>query len=427
MKKNVRRVIAGILLVSLLGFTGCGKKEIETSNEYSPRLDTQEKIVLSTAGFFGNFEALDQVTNDFNKYYPNVEFTYEQFSVENYESYLEANPNVDIMMTSEEVFEKYGNKVMDKCVDLSKEDINVSAIDSDMLERGYHDGRLLSVPMGQNAYGLIVNETLLEKEGLSLPDNYNDFLNTLKVLKDKGYTPIQGPNSKTYAELTQGMAYDMIMNDKSLYEDLMAGKQSACDKLQSVFDKLDELINGGYIDYEVNKSYPQDNYDKAILKFFEGDVPFWVCNTEKVSGMKKRESKSEAFQAQPFSYTYIHAPLGDNGVYAYTEPWFGFSVNKNSDNYDYALEFIRFLATSDEINKIADIKGIPSVAAKSNDVAIYSDFIKPEKTQMDCVNDGKITSAMVTNWYSCVNRYVSGEFATSRDALEYFVKSCGNK
>ena len=427
MTQKFKKIISGLLLVSLVSFTGCGKQDVKTTTEYSPRLDTQTKVVLSTAGFFGNFEAFDQVTNDFNKYYPNVEFTYEQFSVENYESYLEANPNVDIMMTSEEVFEKYGNKVMDKCVDLSKEDINLSAIDSDMLERGYHDGRLLSVPMGQNAYGLIVNKTLLEKEGLSVPDNYKDFLNTLKVLKDKGYTPIQGPNSKTYAELTQGMAYDMIMSDRSLYEDLMSGKQSACDKLQPVFDKLDELINGGYIDYEVNKSYPQDNYDKAILKFFEGDVPFWVCNTEKVSGMKKRESKSEAFQAQPFSYTYIHAPLGDDGVYAYTEPWFGFSVNKDSDNYDYAMEFIRFLATSDEINKIADIKGVPSVAVKTNDIAIYNDFINPAKTQMDCVNDGTITSGMITNWYSCVNRYVSGEFATSREALEYFVKSCENK
>lgn len=177
-------------------------------------------------------------------------------------------------MTSEEVFDKYGDKVKDYCIDLNKENINTSAIDEKMLSRGYHDGKLLSIPMGQNLYGLVVNVSLLEKEGLSVPSTYDEFINVLTVLRSKGYTPIQGPNSKAYAELTQGMAYDMIMNDKDLYNDLTAGKDSAVDKLQTVYDKLDVLVNNGFIDYELNKSYPNDNYDKAILKFFEGDVPF---------------------------------------------------------------------------------------------------------------------------------------------------------
>ncbi len=52
------------------------------------------------------------------------------------------------------------------------------------------------------------------------------------------------------------------------------------------------------------------------MKFFEGDVPFWVCDTEKVSGMKKRESKSEVFSANPFEYEFTFAPMGDNGIYS---------------------------------------------------------------------------------------------------------------
>lgn len=419
MRKYLKCLTALLLCVVMLNVAGCGKKE--TKNEFKPGLDTDAKVTINVTGFFGNFEALDQVTNDFNQYYPNVEFSYEQVSIENFESYMEANPNVDIIMTSEEVFDKYGDKVKDLCSDLSKENINLSDIREDMLKRGYHDGKLLSVPMGQNVYGIVVNETLLEKEGLSVPDNYEEFLNVLSVLKDRGYVPIQGPTSKVYAELTQGMAYDMIMNDKNLYNDLLAGKDSAADKLQVVYDRLDTLIDNGYIDNEINKTYPSDNYDKAILKFFEGDVPFWVCNTEKVSGMKKRESKSEAFQANPFKYSYIYAPLGDNGVYAYTEPWFGFSVNKNGEDYDYAVEFMRFMSTSDEINKMASVKGVPSVAVNNTDADIYKNVLNPEKTEMNCVNDGTISSGMITNWYTCINKYISGEFKTGKDALRQFV------
>lgn len=52
------------------------------------------------------------------------------------------------------------------------------------------------------------------------------------------------------------------------------------------------------------------------MKFFGGNVPFWVCDTEKVSSMKKRESKSEAFSANPFEYEFTFAPMSDNGVYS---------------------------------------------------------------------------------------------------------------
>lgn len=424
MRKKFKLGMLSLLMVAALGTVGCEEKnDNKSSNEYTPRLDTQAKVMLNTAGFFGNFEALDQVTNDFNKYYPNVEFSYEQISIENYGAYLDANPNVDIIMTSEEVFQKLGTEMDECCVDLSKEDIYVGDIQEDMLKLGYHNGKLSTIPMGQNIYGLVVNVDLLKKEGLSVPDTYDEFINALKVLKEKGYTPIQGPESKIYAELTQSMLFDIILSDKDIYNDLMAGKESVADKLKPVLTKLDCLIENDYIDKDINETYPNDNYDQAILKFFEGDVPFWVCNTEKVSGMKKRESKSEAFKANPFEYKYVYVPLGENGVYAYREPWFGFSVNKSSQNYDYAVEFIRFLATKDEINKIADVKGVPSVAKVDSKIAIYQDVLNPKKAEMQCVNKGEITPAMVSDWYTCVNKYAAGQI-TLEEALSEFISLC---
>lgn len=428
MKKYLGLGIMGLSLAAAVGLTGCGSSDNSNSkNEsegFSPRLDTEAKVVLNTTGYFGNFEALDQVENDFNAYYPNVEFSYEQVSTENYESYIEANPGVDIVMTSQETFAKLGDKLTGQLADLAAEDVKVGDIEEDMLKMSYHDGKLTTIPMSQNMYGLIVNVSLLEKEGLSVPNNYEEFLNVLETLKEKGYTPIQGPDSKVYAELTENAAFDLILNDKKLQDNLKAGDASAVEALLPVVDRLATIIDNGYTDYAVNQTYPQDNYDQAILRFFEGDVPFWVCNTEKVSGMKKRESKSEAFQANPFTYTYIFAPLGDNGVYAYSEPWFGFSVNKDADDYDYAIEFMRFLATKDEINKIADVKGVPSVAKEKTGVAIYQDVLNPEKVEMEGINDGTITQPMISDWYTCMNRYASGEYASAKEALEAFVEMC---
>ena len=424
MKRNLSTGIVSLLLIAALGATGCGSKNESKDTVFSPKLDTEKSITLNTTGFFSNFEAFDQVTNDFNQYYPNVEFNYEQVSGNNFEEYMDANPNVDILMTSDELFEKLGSKLEDSCADFSKEEIDFSDIEEDMLSAGNHNNHQFPIPMGQNIYGMVVNVSLLEKEGLSVPTTYHEFTDVLTALKNKGYTPIQGPDSKVYAELTESMLFDMILDDETLCKDLKAGKKNVAGTLQPILDKLNDIVDNGFTDLSVNQTYPADNYDGAIMNFFEGNVPFWVCNTEKVSGMKKRESKSEAFQADPFDYTFTYVPLGENGAYAYREPWYGFSVNKNSENYEYAIEFIRFLVTKDEINKMGDIKGVPSIASQKTDVEIYKNVLNPENPELSYINDGTITPSMVSNWYTCVNKYIAGEFATEKEALETFVEEC---
>lgn len=97
------------------------------------------------------------------------------------------------------------------------------------------------------------------------------------------------------------------------------------------------------------------------------DMPFYVCNAECVSGMKKRESKSETFSANPFEYEFLYAPLGDKGAYAYQQPWYGFSVNKDSEEKEIAVEFLRFMMQEKEIDEMASIKGLPSVAENGTD------------------------------------------------------------
>lgn len=424
MKKYLRAGIAALTAAAVLGTAGCGKKE---ESGFTPKLDTGKKVYMNVSGFFGNFEALDQVIADFNQYYPNVEFSYEQVGGDNFDSYLAANPNVDVMMTSEDIFAKFGSEVEDSCVDLANEEIDVSAIEEDMLQRGYHDGKLLAVPMGQNIYGMAVNVSLLEKEGLSIPENYEEFLNVLSVLKERGYTPIQGPVQKVYAELTQNMLFDMLLSDEKLYTDLMAGEKSAIEALMPVAEKLETIVENGYTDLSVNESYPPDNYDQAILRFFDGEVPFWICNTEKISGMKKRESKSESFQKDPFEYTFVFPPLGENGSYAYREPWFGFSVNKNGTNYDYAVEFVRFLATKDEIKKMGEIKGIPPVSVEKTEGTIYENVLDPKNVEVSCVNEGKITPGITTNWYTCTSSYAEGNFASVQEMLETFIELCAGQ
>lgn len=179
----------------------------------------------------------------------------------------------------------------------------------------------------------------------------------------------------------------------------------------------------GYIDVSVNADYPSDNYDGAILKFFEGDVPFWVCDTEKVSGMKKRESKSETFRADPFEYEFLYAPMADDGVCEFVEPWFGFAVSQNSDDYEYALEFLRFLAQEDQLNTLASVKGVPSATKNSSD-ARYEGIQNAENVAARYINDGTILNHVKNYFKQTASGLGNGDYATTEDAARDYVRRC---
>lgn len=228
MKFDLRRmaVKAGAVLLAAAMLAGCQASSGSTTTAssttttaasgstaaveqgFAPRLDTEADVSLEVSGFLGNFEALDQVVNAFNEYYPNVTINYEQNSGSKMAEYFRNNPYVDIVMTDDNNF-RYADwtdyYVKDQVVDLSAEDIDTSAVQPELLEACTFDGKLLRLPIGMNLSGMVVNKTLLEKEGLSVPTNWQEFLDVCAALKEKGYTPIQGAQTMVYSDLVYNM------------------------------------------------------------------------------------------------------------------------------------------------------------------------------------------------------------------------------
>ncbi len=419
LKKIMAGVLATVVTVGgLFPVAGCGGQKQE-EKAFEPQLDTEKKVELQVAGFFGNFEALDQAVNAFQEYYPNVTVNYEQNGDSMLVEYLDNNSYVDIFMTTDENVrypEETDRYVFDHCLDLTDVGLDTSGIEEGLLESSTINGSLVRIPMAKKLYGMAVNETLLEKEGLKMPTNYAEFLDVLESLKEKGYTPIQGAVAYVYSDLVMSMAMTAIGTDKELAEKLTAKDGSAAAELKPIFEKLETLIENGYTDYEINSTYPEDNYDGAILSFLEGNVPFWICDTEKFSGMKKRESKSETFSEHPFTYTFQYIPLGENGVYEYVEPWYGFSVNKDSDELDYALEFMRFLVQEDQMNELAQVKGVPSLAKNSTDER-YTDIRDVSDVENAYIYDGTIESYFEAYIESVSTNFGKGEYSDADEAV----------
>ena len=93
-----------------------------------------------------------------------------------------------------------------------------------------------------------------------------------------------------------------------------------------------------------------------------------------MSGTGKRESQSEAFSKAPFTYFFTPVPLSEAGGYFVDSPSVEFSVNKTCENLDMTNEFMRFLITRGELNRMASVKRLVTPTTDLSFDAVYEPF-----------------------------------------------------
>ena len=240
------------------------------------------------------------------------------------------------------------------------------------------DGTLPMVPVFSNTYGMLVNNSLFEKEGLRVPANYRELVEVCAAFREKGYeNPMMGFCQNELTSLFTLTLYPFfcgtVAHDEEAVKKLNALDPSAGAYMRPALEKLVQFLNDGCVDLEQCAEI-ENNYEAVILRFFEGDVPMMICSGDAVSGTKKRESRSEAFIASPFSYSFAPVPMADDGAYFLDMPNLQFSVNKDSANLDMANEFMRFLITTRELNEMAQNKGLISPTKDLSFDSMYAAF-----------------------------------------------------
>ncbi len=233
-----------------------------------------------------------------------------------------------------------------------------------------YNGMLSSLPWGVLATGFVVNTTLLDSLGLSIPQTHEQFDSVCETLVEKGYTPIQGFYEQI---MNNDLKYHIVVTDgKESYYDMFAEIKEGCGELfLDEFTAMLEMTEKNFISSEINDSIP-DNYKGNILHFFEGETPFLCFSTEGFSGMKKRESKSEAFMAEPFEYEFVSLPISSDEPVLSESFLPGLSVVSGSVGEEWAKEFLRFICSTDELDLMAYTKGVPSASASADTDPRYS-------------------------------------------------------
>ena len=379
-----RMKCAALASAMLLSLTACGeKKPVETPKEgFQPALDTTISCHITVAGGYDNFEALETEFNRFNEYYPNVELAFTK--VDDYNNMigmvLNGNDAPDIYVNYSWMYgrEQYKSSIehAENLADPAL-GLDLSCIRGNII-LNTDDDTLPMVPVFSNTYGMLVNKDLFEKEGLSVPTTYQELVSVCDAFRKKGYAnPMMGYSKSETTSLFTLSVYPFfcgtVAKDAEAVKKLNALEPSAGEYMRPSLEKIVQFLNDGCVDLDACGEIA-NNYDAVILRFFEGDVPMMICSGDAVSGTKKRESRSEAFLAHPFNYTFVPVSMSDDGAVFLDMPNLQFSVNKDSKNLSVANEFMRFLVTSRELSEMAQNKGLMSPTKDLSFNSMYAAF-----------------------------------------------------
>ena len=429
MKKTLCMLVAVLMI---LGLTACGGGEQQASSTeegFSPALDPSTECSIVVAGGYDNFEALEAEFDAFNEYYPNVELTFTK--VDDYNNMigmvLDSNDAPDIYVNYSWM---YGREQYQSCIDHAEDLANPDlGLDLDCIRSNIilktDDGTLPMVPVFANTYGMLVNSSLFEKEGLSVPTTYQELVDVCNAFREKGYeNPIMGFTNEETTSVFTLAAYPLfcesVANDEEAVEKLNALDPSAGEYMRPTLEKMEQFLKDGCVNLDACADIA-DNYEAVILRFFEGDVPMMFCSGDTVSGTKKRESRSEAFIDNPFEYTFVPVPMSDDGAAFLDMPNLQFSVNKDSQNLDMANEFMRFLVTPPELNAMAQNKGLMSPTKDLSFNSMYAAFGEIPESRILSPEEFGLTDDAVIQMRQAVFGVCKGEM-TIDEAIAKFGK-----
>ena len=368
-----------LVLAVLLAALPAGMAGAES---FVPRLDSGTACTLTVAGHYSNFEALETEFNLFGKYYPDVTLQY--VKMDSYNSVIEEAlagdeaPDIFFMYPSMFIDDRYEGLIR-QAEDLGDPaaGIDLSCVQPEVLYRT-PEGKIPYVPIFGETYGMLVNESIFARQNLAVPETYADLVAACAVLQASGYAnPIMG-YSKDFLLYPLFFPYfcSRIQGDEEALTHLNAMDASAAGYASEALGLAADFMRYGFFNVALCDEELTKDYEPVILRFFEGDVPMMLMKSSTVSGTAKREAKSEAFTKNPFPYSFHPVPSTDEGGYFLDVISMGFAVNGSGSNLEMANEFMRFLVSNEELNRIANGNRMVPTAREMMPDSIYAPFGK---------------------------------------------------
>ncbi len=209
------------------------------------------------------------------------------------------------------------------------------------------DGKIYGIPWGTyNAMGVYYNKSVFEKLNIQLPNNYSEFLDICKKVKDAGITPVYEAAGTVWpAQIYtlcgfQSIIIPTIGGDEGV-EKLIKNELKLQDipALKDVFTRYYDLNKSGYM----NKDFASATYDMQEEALSSGKAAMAFQADWMLPDIETKYSNVNGIG-------YFPMPSDtDKGVASLYPPKQIF-ISKEGKNVAAALEFARYLTTTDSLN-----------------------------------------------------------------------------
>lgn len=228
-------------------------------------------------------------------------------------------------------------------LDLSGEDW-ADTLDDTYADTVTIDGALYGIPYSSSQAGAVIySKTMYEEHGLSVPNNWEEFIANCQVLKDAGETAILGTGGDSWTTQVAflGDNYAVMLGDPDFATGLEAGTTKWATSPEGLrsFEKLSETAEF------FNDDFLATTYDDGCDMMANGEAGHWFMLTQALSNV----------------YELYGDQVNDLGVFGVpgdTEEDFGLTVwmpssiygNKNSGKDDLIKEFMEFYISKEALD-----------------------------------------------------------------------------
>lgn len=184
MKKRVLGILLCAGVAVSAAFIGCSKKEAKA-----------EQVVLTMGSWRADdVEQMNNLLAEYKKLVPDVDIQFKPTNPSDYNAtlrlQLDSGTGPDLMYarsyaTGQELFDA---GFFADCTDIPGLMDNFS--ESNRAPWMTKDGKMFAVPFAAVSHAMYYNKDVFQKEGLSVPQTWEDFIALCKTLQSKGYTPL---------------------------------------------------------------------------------------------------------------------------------------------------------------------------------------------------------------------------------------------
>ncbi|MCM1523624.1 MAG: ABC transporter substrate-binding protein [Ruminococcus sp.] len=308
-------------------------------------------------------------------------------------------------------------ELRDSLMDLSGTDVAAGFNSSYLRSYTYEDGTVNWLPTCAEVDGIIINKTMLEENGLSVPSDYGEFVSVCRALTEKGISPF-GSNFAadfTCMEMLQGLSAAAL----SSYEGRQWRQKYESGEINELseevwlpaFEKMaefTELTGVGEDNLEIS-------HEDMLARFANGEMAM----TRGTGDEAARYSKDgmELVMAPYFGET------EEDNLYL-TYPAFQIAANASAEEDEERKKLIL-----DIISVMLSEDGLRRIAANQNMVSYSSDIgidLSPQMGQVqEYAGDGRLyirlaSADMFSVSQKIVQGMIRGEYGNARQAFGAF-------